>query len=236
MREQRLLTCVFVSLTLHTTFLAFVPPLGSRTTPSLKRPLWVDLVELKEMSPPVSPPTASPSAVVEPRLVGPVLEKREQKPRPQHRKSPSAPVPPLRPLPSVDRLVPSLNSLLKLQRASDDPLSVEPSLDDGEGIHEGSAFDAYLRQIEEAVKKNWRVSDDEEIRRGTTVIRISIDSEGTLASIDLLESSGMILHDYEALDAVKQSFPLPPPPESLLDENGKLSIRFSFHYFLAPPG
>jgi hypothetical protein len=46
----------------------------------------------------------------------------------------------------------------------------------------------------------------------------------------------MILHDYEALEAIKQSFPLRSPPDSLLDEHGKLSIRFSFHYFLAPPG
>ena len=40
----------------------------------------------------------------------------------------------------------------------------------------------------------------------------------------------------EALDAIKQSFPLRSPPESLLDEKGKLSIRFSFHYFPSSSG
>jgi len=104
------------------------------------------------------------------------------------------------------------------------------------GTHRGKQYDAYLREVKEVVKKNWKVSADGELERGTTVIRISIDADGSLASVDLLQSSGMILHDYEALDAIKQSFPLRSPPKSLLDEKGKLSIRFSFHYFLAPPG
>ncbi len=90
--------------------------------------------------------------------------------------------------------------------------------------------------MKEAVRKNWKVSGDGESKRGTTVLRISINPDGSLASLDLLESCGMILHDYEALEAIKQSFPLRSPPESLLDEHGKLSIRFSFHYFLTPPG
>jgi TonB family protein len=129
-----------------------------------------------------------------------------------------------------------MNSLLGLQRAHENPLYVEPSLEAGKGMHRGREYDAYLREVKEAVKKNWEVSGDGELKRGTTVIRISIDSDGSLASVDLLQSSGMIIHDYEALDAIKQSFPLRSPPESLLDEKGKLSIRFSFHYFPSPAG
>jgi TonB family protein len=130
-----------------------------------------------------------------------------------------------------------MNSLLGLQRAHENPLYVEPSLEAGkEGAQMGGQYGAYLREVKEAVKKNWEVSGDGELKRGTTVIRISIDPDGSLASVDLLQSSGMILHDYEALDAIKQSFPLRSPPESLLDEKGKLSIRFSFHYFPAPSG
>ena len=231
MREQRLLACVLVSLTLHTAFLAFVPPLLSRPTSSLKRPLWVDLVELKEMSPPAPSPQPSPSAPLEP----PVPAEKATDPHSQHRESPTAPVPSPRPLPSAAKLLPTMDSLLKLQRAYDNPLYVEPSRKADRGIHRGPQYDAYLQEIQEAVKRNWKVSDDEELQRGTTVIRISIDSKGTLASVDLLQSSGMILHDYEALDAVKQSFPLRPPPKSLLDDKGKLSIRFSFHYFATPP-
>jgi TonB family protein len=129
-----------------------------------------------------------------------------------------------------------MNSLLGLQRAHENPLYVEPSLEAGTGTHRGKQYDAYLREVKEEVKRNWKVSGDGELKRGTTVIRISIDPDGSLASVDLLQSSGMILHDYEALDAIRQSFPLRSPPKSLLDEKGKLSIRFSFHYFLTPPG
>jgi len=129
-----------------------------------------------------------------------------------------------------------MNNLLSLQRANKNPLRVEPYTDGDQRIHRGPHFEAYLRDMKEAVRKNWRVSGEGESKRGTTVLRISINPDGSLASLDLLESCGMILHDYEALEAIKQSFPLRSPPESLLDENGKLSIRFSFHYFLAPPG
>jgi TonB family protein len=132
-------------------------------------------------------------------------------------------------------LIPTVNSLLGLQSAHQKPLQIESSADGNEGIHRGPQYDAYLRDVKEAVKRNWKVSAEGESKQGTTVLRISINADGSLASLDLLQSCGMILHDYEALEAIKQSFPLRSPPSSLLDEHQKLSIRFSFHYFLTPP-
>jgi len=242
-REHRLLTSLLVSFTLHTAFLAFVPPLLSRPPSSLKRPLWVDLVDLKEPPPPTSSLLhPSPSTQASPRKSKKsptrqaVLSKQTDKPDvlPQETREP--PVPQPNPLPSARELIPTVNNLLGLQRAYDNPLHVEPYAVGDQGIHRGPHFEAYLRDMKEAVRKNWRVSGEGESKRGTTVLRISINPDGSLASLDLLESCGMILHDYEALEAIKQSFPLRSPPDSLLDEHGKLSIRFSFHYFLTPPG
>lgn len=129
-----------------------------------------------------------------------------------------------------------MNHLLGLQRSHENPLYVEPSEGVSYGLHRGGEYDAYLREVKEAVRQNWTVSEEGENKRGTTVIRISVNDDGSLGAVDLLQSSGMILQDYEALDAIKRSFPFRSPPESLLDEKGKLSIRFSFHYFLTPPG
>lgn len=236
MREPRLLTSLFVSLTLHTAFLAFVPPLLTRPSFSLKRPVWVDLVDLKEPTPPIPAPEASPQGK-------PGLAREDQDPEastalssPAPPQVTAAPVPEPRTLPSAQDLIPTMNSLLRLQRNHENPLYVEPSENPGLGIRRGKQYDAYIREVREAVKENWSVSGEGEMKQGTTVIRISIRADGSLASSDLLQSSGMILHDYEALDAIRQSFPLRPPPESLLDTNGKLSIRFSFHYFPTPPG
>jgi outer membrane biosynthesis protein TonB len=226
-RDHRLLTSLLVSVTLHTAFLAFVPPLLSRPASNLKRPLWVDLVDLKEPSPP-PPSPFRPS----PRTGAPADESRSAPPK----EAREPPIPKPRPLPSASDLIPSVDSLLGQQRAYDNPLHVEPSGDDDLGIHRGPHYEAYIRDVKEAVKENWKVSGDGELKRGTTVLRISINPDGSLASLDLLESCGMILHDYEALEAIKQSFPLRSPPESLLGEQGKLSIRFSFHYFPTPPG
>ena len=241
MSEQRLLTCLLVSFTLHTAFLAFLPPLLSRSDSRLKMPLWVDLVDLKEISSPK--PTGEPSTP-EPRLqklqrplAGPKthVERSEEPPSPKQEVK-DTPAPDSRSLPSGRDLIPTVNSLLGLQRAYENPLYVEPSLDSDQGIQRGRQYDAYLAEIKESVRKHWKVSGGGESKSGTTVIRILINPDGSLASVDLLQSSGMILHDYEALDAIKQSFPHRSPPPSLLDEKGKLSIRFSFHYFLAPPG
>lgn len=243
MRDQRLLTSLLISFTLHTAFLAFVPPLLSRPPSNLKRPLWVDLVDLKEPTPPApspfrpSPLTRAP-ARESMRAPGPqtVLSRQTKRAGTTTRKSADTPLPQPRPLPSSRDLIPSMKSLLGLQHTRNHPLHFETSRDGDQGIHRGPHYEAYLRDVKEAVRQNWRVSGDGESKRGTTVLRISINPDGSLASLDLLESCGMILHDYEALEAIKQSFPLRSPPESLLDEHGKLSIRFSFHYFLAPPG
>jgi TonB family protein len=242
-REQRLLTCLLASFTLHTAFLAFVPSFLSRPPSFLKTPLWVDLVDLKEMSPPapatldtMAVPGPSPQALDRPPT-------KQAVPSKESRSAPSAPqeitnahVPDSRRLPSSRELIPTVSSLLGLQRAHDNPLSVESSQDPGQGLHHGREYDAYIREIKEAVRNHWKVSGDGDPSRGTTVIRVLIDSKGSLASLDLLKSSGMILHDYEALEAIKQSFPFRSPPEPLLDKNGKLSIRFSFHYLLTPQG
>jgi TonB family protein len=129
-----------------------------------------------------------------------------------------------------------MNSLLGLEHAHENPLDVEPSQDPDQAFYRTVRHDAYFQEIREAVRRNWRVSGSDDLRQGTTVIRIMVNQDGSLGSVDLLSSSGMILHDYEALEAIKQSSPFRSPPESLLDENGRISIRFSFHYFLTSPG
>jgi TonB family protein len=237
------LTGLLVSLTLHTAVLAFVPPLLSRPSGALKQPLWVDLVDLKEDAPRLSltggPPLPSRAAAENsPSLPGrqKIPSQKADEPRPARSEAIRPVFPPARTLPSSQELIPSVNSLLGLQRSYDNPLYVEPALEAGTGIHRGPQYEAYLHDIKEAVSRNWKVSGEGESKSGTTVLRISIRADGSLASLDLLQSSGMILHDYEALDAIKQSFPFRPPPQVLLDESGKLSIRFSFHYFLSPPG
>lgn len=243
MRDHRLLTGLLVSFTLHTAFLAFIPPLLSSHPSQLKRPLWVDLVDLKKPTPPLPssvrlPPATHPfrKEVTPPPAGQTALSGQAEGPDAPPKETRRPPVPEPRPLPSSRDLIPAVNSLLDLQQARKSPLYVEPSWEGDEGIRRGPHYDAYVRDLKEAVQKNWKVSGDGEAKRGTTVLRISINPDGSLASLDLLESCGTVLHDYEALEAIKKSFPLRAPPESLLDENGKLSIRFSFHYFLGPPG
>ena len=234
MKRQRLLTCLLASLTLHTAFLAFIPPLLSRTPSTLKPPLWVDLVELKKPSLPIPvvPGPATPARKPD----RPPVARVSRQPPPHPQEAAAAHVTFQRSLPPARDLIPPMSQLLSMYPGYDDPLRLETSGDPGEQTHRGPVYDAYLREIRDAVKKHWRVSDEGESKSGTTVLRILIRPDGSLADLDILQSCGMVLHDYEAMEAIKQSFPLRNPPDALLDKSGRLSIRFSFHYLLNSSG
>ena len=91
-------------------------------------------------------------------------------------------------------------------------------------------YDRYLMGIKARVEKNWKITLNTMIEEGTTIVSARMNADGSLYAIDLLQPSGMISNDYEALEAVKALFPLRPPPKTMLNGDGKLSIRFYFHY------
>jgi TonB family protein len=72
------------------------------------------------------------------------------------------------------------------------------------------------------------------MHEGTTVLLVVINGDGTLKSVVQLKSSGMPKHDFETIAAVRQSFPFRPPSKVLLNEEGRMVIRFSFHYVVRP--
>lgn len=118
-----------------------------------------------------------------------------------------------------------------------EPQDAEVSL----GTHAGSVSDPaadlrdeYLARVKREVEKHWEVLSEMGSNEGTTVLLVLIDPDGSLRSVDLHQSSGMILRDVEAMEAVKKSFPFQPPPPSLLNRKGRLLIRFSFHYSVGP--
>ena len=141
-----------------------------------------------------------------------------------------------RKLPTIKELMPSLQRLLALENA-DRSLYHDPVLQqDGRGNLPAQAkFNAYLAELKRRVKQNWRISTDYFMHDSSTVLLVTINSDGTLESVVQMKSSGMPTHDFETIAAVRQSFPLRSPSKELLNEQGKLLIRFSFHYIVRPP-
>ena len=93
----------------------------------------------------------------------------------------------------------------------------------------------YLVRIKKEVERNWQVRSGGGPNDGATVLLVVMDADGFLRSLDLHRSSGTILRDVEAMEAVKRSLPFQPPPMSLLNRKGRLIIRFSFRYPIRPP-
>jgi TonB family protein len=136
-------------------------------------------------------------------------------------------------LPSVKDLIPSLNDVLAM-KAPGGSLYEDPAIvQDGPGERQARVwYDEYLSELKSRVKLNWLVSEDPYMHESTTVLLIVVNRDGSLASVTQLKGSGMPAHDTETLYAVRRSFPMRPPPEVLLDEQGKLTIHFSFYFLV----
>lgn len=233
MRDSTLALTLLFSCVLHVGVVFVVPALFPASGAMPEDPVWVDLVELRDPSKDTAHVPGSPAPADAPAL--PAEEESVFIP-------PDAPgqaqdnmlfaEAPERAAPSAKDLIPSLRSLMGLQRAFDNPLRARRKAPGRVGFSDGSPFDPYLIEVKKAVQQNWSVSPDADLKEGTTIVRVTVDVKGALSSIDLVQSSGMILHDYEAIEAVKRTFPFRSPPRTLLDDKGFLSIRFSFHYFV----
>jgi len=234
----RLALFLTLSLALHCVSLQALPGLSLSSSPPLKKPVWVELVPREPPGTSTSSSPQKPARATEPadqtlstaalarqaptprtvatREVGrtparvTTRETRPQEPRPSLGNTPSPPD-----APEDGGFGLSKNRTGRL------PDEIE--------------YEQYLLETKQRVEMNWKVSLDDDIREGTTVVWAVASEDGSLWSLDILEPSGMILHDYEALEAVRRAFPLLPPPRTLLNEKGMLSIHFSFHYRLPVP-
>ena len=140
-----------------------------------------------------------------------------------------------RPLPSARDLIPSVRDLMTWQAPKG---NMYRSHFEQDGVGRNAAqvqYDAYLAILKYRVKQRWNVSYVTGVRDATTVVWFVVGGDGSLHSLELARSSGTTLLDKKAMDAIRSSFPLGPPPEALLDENGKINIQFTFRYMLHSP-
>jgi len=244
---------VFLSVLIHVVLAGAMPsPAALPTETELKKPIWVDLVNVSDpeapepasLAPAAQPPAAPPPSVTARKPLPPeerVPGKRPDNERPLPADPTDIPVKREPEVPPVKDLIPSMQNLLAMQQNPSNPTNPVRAVQMGppqDGAHRRPAetqYEQYLMELKRKVERNWQVSLDMGIREGVTVIYVIVAGDGSLFSCDIIKPSGMITHDYEAREAVVQAFPLSPPPKNLLNEKGILPIRFSFHYLLAPP-
>lgn len=86
-----------------------------------------------------------------------------------------------------------------------------------------SRLERSLKYPEQALRKRWK---------GKPKIRILIDREGKVISVEIDRSSGKREFDIEAVNNAKRSSPLPKPPAELIKDKSTLSLTvpISFDY------
>ena len=140
-----------------------------------------------------------------------------------------------KPLPSARDLIPSVGDLMSWQTPKG---NMYRSRFEQDGMGRNAAqvqYNAYLAILKRRVKQRWNVSHVTGVRDATTVVWFLVDSDGSLKSLELARPSGKTLLDKKAMDAIRGSFPLTPPPKELLDENGVIPIQFTFRYMVNAP-
>jgi periplasmic protein TonB len=90
----------------------------------------------------------------------------------------------------------------------------------------------YAAKMIARIRVHWYASMPELIRmgvRGMVTIRFTIERDGTISSIELLESSGVPPYDNAARRALELSSPLPPLPANFPRDRERVTIRYLYN-------
>jgi TonB family protein len=96
----------------------------------------------------------------------------------------------------------------------------------------GVDFRPYLARIVVTLRQNWMAIAPESARRGsrgTVVVQFVITKEGTLASVEIVTSSGIESFDRAALTALRASNPFPPLPAEFRGTEVRLQAALSYN-------
>lgn len=97
----------------------------------------------------------------------------------------------------------------------------------------GLDYGQYLIRMKERLIKRWNprriisaeMYDYEEI---TVTLAVVLNSQGELVDLRVMDKSFFPLYDKEALDAFRKAGPFPNPPESLIQDDGRIYLPWSF--------
>ncbi|MBY0469840.1 energy transducer TonB [bacterium] len=102
-------------------------------------------------------------------------------------------------------------------------------------------FYSYFQRIRERLDRAWSNSLREELtkfyRKGrhlasdtdlTTRTLVTLDNDGVIVKVQVLEESGVTDLDDAAINAFNKAGPFPNPPKGLVDAKGRVQIRWDF--------
>jgi len=96
----------------------------------------------------------------------------------------------------------------------------------------------FFNRIKQRVSEQWNVDSVLHRRdpRGSlvpaervTLLGVVLDTQGRIADIQVVQSSGVTFLDEEAVAAFQRAQPFPNPPPALFDDNGQMKFAFGFY-------
>lgn len=94
---------------------------------------------------------------------------------------------------------------------------------------EQTQFNSYIANLPDYVRPNWKLPSYLLERAELNCrIKIFIDSSGKIVRAEILSSSGVSEYDQKALQAIRSTGNLPPPPQEILSKvvSGKVVLGF----------
>ena len=176
--------------------------------------------------PPKPRPAPAPEAAPRPLGEGPIA-------------APAAPAEPTTPGPPAPRELPDLQALLKLPPATVARLEDQWRQKYRKDVEAGNAvwldtekdlLISFFQRFRDRIYGVWNypVRSRERGEEGTCLLRITVNRDGSLAGVQLMESSGYPRLDDEALSAVRKAAPFGPLARSYEEES--LTIFAFFRY------
>jgi TonB family protein len=138
--------------------------------------------------------------------------------------------------PTRDQLKVTLSDLNKSMEADDGSIDYLPHVPRGDiTVLNAKKFTyaAFFNRMKKVIRFHWDpLPALQAIGNPTSKISASfwivLNGDGSLAGIDVLDSSGYPLWDAAAIKAVRKAAPFYNVPQALLDEEGKFGSRWTF--------
>lgn len=103
---------------------------------------------------------------------------------------------------------------------------IEPSV----SSYENYDISPWVKEVVDRIRNSWSVPPiKESLAMGEVKIYISVSKNGELLSVEIMNSSVLVLFDETALEAIQSSLPFPPLPDGYPYEKLEALLVFQFN-------
>ena len=229
--DASIVFCVTLSVALHAALLAALWDDGSAQRTPVLSAIKVQLAAARPVSPNISTPVAPPEVkeIVPTEQLEPVTVEPEQpvvnndqlavEETPLSSNAPSKVA-----VPAVSLNPDSLRTFIDSNAKQTLPTLEEP------GDIAAQYRELWHQRVQRIGQLNYPAAAAKLNRTGQLVLKVSINPNGTLASVAIIHSSGYDELDFAALDIVRQSQPFDPLPLQLPRENGQYRFLSTWEF------